>query len=68
MHAFNVNFEFLRLAELPPTEVTQRSGALWIGCTAIRSMHLQVVKTQEELHKQQVCNRQMNHIAETKIN
>lgn len=52
MHAFDVDFKFLRLTKLSPTEITQRSRALGVRCTAIRAMHLQVIKTQEELRRQ----------------
>lgn len=48
MHSLDVNFQLLRLAELPSTEVAERACTLRIRCTSIGSMHFQVVQAQEE--------------------
>jgi len=49
MHAFDVNFQLLRLAKFSSTKVTQWSGSLRVGSTAIRAMHVQVVEAKEKL-------------------
>ena len=47
VHSLNVNFELLWLTKLSSTEIAQGTSSLWIGTTTIRSMHLQIIETQE---------------------
>jgi hypothetical protein len=49
MHSLNVNFELLWLTKLSSTKIAQRSCTLWIGTASIRSMHLEIIETQEKL-------------------
>lgn len=51
VHPFDVHLKLLWLTELAPAKVTQWACPLRIHAAAVRSMHLQVVETQEELQK-----------------
>ena len=59
MHPLHVCLEFLRLAEFLPTDVADRPIPARVRRAAVRSMHLEIVQSQEELEvfeKGQVVN------------
>jgi len=50
VHPFDMDFQFLRLAELATTEIAERPTSLRVSCASVGSMHLEVVQAEEELH------------------
>lgn len=48
MHSLDVNFELLWLAKFSTAKVTERTRTLWIRTATVRSMHLEIVETEEE--------------------
>lgn len=49
VHSLNVNLELLWLAKLSPTKVAEWPSTLRVGTASVRSMHLEIVQSQEKL-------------------